>query len=238
MDLKYSYISRSMPQVGIPSLLDREIQLEFYKEIKGIRNGNVDNLLARYRKLREGIVASRAEPDDFILNVYLDSIDLALIANNFSELVKSLEGVLDVIQVMNCTRIQEIQEYFLLYLITYGSNTMEFYKFYKKFTADSTNHDFSLRILKDLNDPMELYDFFRIYKTASVNQRVFLDLKIENVRKRYIKVLSKGFKELEAKYLQELMGFFKMDDLVSFLNLFFPGFSMKSLMIDFRPRAK
>lgn len=232
MDLKYSYISRSTPQVGTPSLLDRDIQLEYYKEIKGLQSLNLDNLLARYRKLREGIVASRAQPDVFILSVYLDSIDLSLKAKNFLELIKALEGALDVLKAIESVRSREIQEYLLLYLITFGANTQEFFKFFMRFTGTAKDHEFSLRVLKALNDPMAFHDFFTIYKLASDNQRIFLDLKIESVRKRYIKVLSKGFKELEANYLLELMVFFSMKELLEFLTAV--GFTLNQGKVSFR----
>ena len=201
---KYSYISRSTPQKGEPSLLDRNIQLELFEEIKGlesIHSNNYDHILARYRKLREGIIASKVNPDEFILNVYQNSVDLSLKALNFLELYKGLEGLLlNIYPFVSSERKYEIQEYFLLYLITWTQSRTEFYKYFLLFNH---NHDFALNVFKSIYT-LGFYEFLNIYKTAKDNQRIFLNLKMDSIRNASLDILSKSFKFLELEYIRIL----------------------------------
>ncbi|KAI9101654.1 hypothetical protein DFS34DRAFT_692376 [Phlyctochytrium arcticum] len=87
------------------SIQRREVQLEFYDYIiqqfdrlsqtplSEQRPGHFDSVLAKLRKLREGITAADIY-DDFAVNVYEKSVDIALLARNFPELLKSLVHLL------------------------------------------------------------------------------------------------------------------------------------------------
>ena len=233
--LKYSYVSRSTPEIGQPSLLDRDIQLEFYKEIKDLKTTNLDNLLARFRKLREGILASKSTPDDFILNVYLDSIDLCLKSKNWLELYKSLQGILPIFEIVKSKRIHEIQEYFLLYIITWIGSSLDFYKFFIQFKS---SHDFSLKVLKTVQDPFAFFEFFSIYKSASQNQRIFLDLKLDSIRNRSFRIISRSFQSMELCFLKDLMGFESIKQVEEFIKGFGQCWTLDGSKVVFKKFKK
>jgi hypothetical protein len=155
MNVKYGFISRSDVEKK-DSLLNRKVQEEFHKEILSVKDTlDTDSLIRRYRKLREAVYATYKKLDDFILQVYLESIDICLKGQNLPELIKSCQ-ILFFDQ--EFTRREEVLEYYLMYL-SFSENSTEFFKFYRQ--ENSTN-TFVLRVLKSIRDPTFIRDFFQI----------------------------------------------------------------------------
>lgn len=88
----------------------------------------MDHVLAMFRKLREGLTASRSM-DAFTITVYEESVDACLEAENYAELHKSLSHLLQDVY-PNCIkgdpvndvvkRRDEMAAYYLLYRICYA----------------------------------------------------------------------------------------------------------------------
>jgi hypothetical protein len=217
MNLKYGFISRS-DVLDQDSLLNRKIQEEFYKEILDVKETlDTDSLIRRYRKLREAVYATFKKLDDFILQVYLESIDLALKGKNLQELIKSLQ-ILELAQDsdnIEFQRKEEIQEYFLLYLLLSSQNVQEFFKFYLKFKSKNT---FVLKVLKSAKDATCIRDFFQIFRNETGNRRVFLEIKVNDIRKKYTSVIKKGFKQIDLEFLREELAFNDIQELKEFLK--------------------
>jgi hypothetical protein len=217
MNLKYGFISRS-DVLDQDSLLNRKIQEEFHKEILDAKDTlDTDSLIRRYRKLREAVYATFKKLDEFIFQVYLESIDLAIKGKNLQELIKSLQ-ILELAQDIDSLefpRKEEIQEYFLLYLLLSAQNLQEFFKFYLKFNSSNT---FVLKVLKCTKDSTCIRDFFQIFRNESGNRRVFLEIKVNDIRQKYTNLIKKGFKQIDLEFLKGELAFNDDQELKEFLK--------------------
>ncbi|KAI8904585.1 hypothetical protein DFJ77DRAFT_480097 [Powellomyces hirtus] len=184
------------------SVKNRHVQQRFYSHIvaqfdelhrvptSAQKAGHYDPVLAKLRKLREGITAS-SNYDAFAVQVYEYSADICLIARNFAELLKSLVGLTNTIYPAAGStplhRGAEFAAYMLLYLIcyargssaqTYGNprDVMNMYKTFPPWVQDHERVRLAMRVFRALRADLDYVELNALWNVGSTSERVFLEV--------------------------------------------------------------
>ncbi|KAJ3021915.1 hypothetical protein HKX48_007496 [Thoreauomyces humboldtii] len=230
---RLSLVSRSSEgdQNQDQNLTVRDVQERFYQHIlkqfgelddvpKELqKQGHYDSVLAKLRKLREGVHASSTN-DSFSITIYERSADLCLRTLNFPELVKSLFGLVstyypsapsDVL----LPRRGEFSSYAILYLVCYArpngrlhGNPREVIETYRGFPDDVRRDERvvrAMRTFRALRTDVDFWTLATVWERADANERVFLECVRNLVQERTMVILSRAYLSLPETTLRELL---------------------------------
>lgn len=182
------------------TLLDYDKQEEYFKSY--IKESSGEAKLFKIRKLREGIIASR-RIDEFAVCIYEISVDECITQGNFSELIRSLSGLLRLYKDYPSERVTEMKLYLILYL--YCFNNPNLYDI----TKQIENHDIPIeeRAVKfirslNLNDyHMASEHFFAM----SDKERILARTCIPRIRPIVMKMLTRSYFTLHCSILTKYL---------------------------------
>ncbi|KAJ3153102.1 hypothetical protein HDU89_000730 [Geranomyces variabilis] len=215
---------------GSASLKNRDVQRRFYafileqydrlREIPAAqrKTGHFDSVLAKLRKLREGVISSGSY-DSFAAAIYEQSVDVSLESRNFAELLKALVGLTNTIypaleslrsggdggvpSAAPPVRRPEFSAYMLLYLVCYarppgarhGSarEVIRTYAGFPNWVQDSRHVRYAMQVFKALRVDVDFVALNVLWDQSSKSQRAFLECVQETVRERTLQILAKVY---------------------------------------------
>jgi len=239
------YISRGNSNNKCEDLRQPETQKQFYNYIlekiekvdfENIKECSLDPILASLRKLREGIVSS-GEINEFTIEVFELSSRIALKANNFEELWKSLSYlILTLYENFKYENEQknnkaEYIKYYLLYLIcylqprniekTFIGNSQEVLSIYNSLSEELKNSpeiSFVYEILILFNvAPINYIEFGKLYDKANEYDRILIQCRVPEIRKRTLTLLTKAYFTLPTDDIKKWLIIDNYEDLKTYL---------------------
>ncbi|KAJ3154198.1 hypothetical protein HDU86_004742 [Geranomyces michiganensis] len=233
---RLSLVSRDTTSTagGPASLKNRDVQRRFYEfilhqydrlrevPIADRKGGHFDSVLAKLRKLREGVISSGSY-DSFGAAIYEQSVDVSLESRNFAELLKALVGLTNTIYPtlkFNNTpssspppaRRAEFSALMLLYLICYarlssarhGSarDIIRTYAAFPTWVQDSPDVRFAMRVFKALRADLDFVALNMLWDQSSQAQRVFLECVKTSVQERTLQILTKAYFTLPMEQIR------------------------------------
>lgn len=173
------------------SLKERRVQEQLFNlvlEESHAPDKSLDPLLLMLRKLREGITAADLY-DDFTIKVYEKSVDICLLAQNESELFKSLTQLLKIVYPralahgsINLPRRDQMCGYYLLYLACQTQSTdqktrmsaLELVQFYTCLDRSMTLSEpvvYALKVFRALVYDLDFVHLSALWKKGSTHQK-------------------------------------------------------------------
>lgn len=198
------------------TLLNYEKQEEYFET--NIKDSSGEFKLFKIRKLREGLVASK-RIDEFAISVYELSVDECIAQSNFSELIRSISGLLQLYKEHHrpSERMTEMKLYLIIYLYCFNNipNVYEITKQIQKY--DIPVDEVAVKFIRalNLNDFTLAADF---YFKMTEKERIIARTCFPRIRPLIMAILTKSCFTIPLKTLEKCL-FLNISDNNELLDL-------------------